>query len=183
MPDLFRGMVWFVKFCDKSIPAHLKAAARVGIPTVFCRAAVCGRPDMTTSLAAGKLSLRMKSDERVEAWEVRDYKHRLSFCRRLFLYGNSLHHAVYGGGAGNGFAGKRTGSGHDDGYLKVWKKSRPGSDGACQKGNYPVQIMTPAAFKNALVVHSAIGGLDQCHASSAVNSERTGTDAPYELVR
>ena len=47
---------------------------------------------------------------------------------------------------------------HDDGYLKVWKKSRPGSDGACQKGNYPVQIMTPAAFKNALVVHSAIGG-------------------------
>ena len=45
--------------CDKSIPAHLKAIARLNIPAVFIPGGVMRPgPRMTTSLVAGDISLR-----------------------------------------------------------------------------------------------------------------------------
>ena len=45
--------------CDKSIPAHLKAAARMDIPAIFLPGgSMRPGPNMTTSLVAGDISLR-----------------------------------------------------------------------------------------------------------------------------
>ena len=47
--------------CDKSIPAHLKAAARVNIPAIFIPGgSMRPGPNQTTSLVAGDISLRQK---------------------------------------------------------------------------------------------------------------------------
>lgn len=61
--------------CDKSIPAHLKAAARMDIPTIFMPGgSMRPGPNMTTSLVAGDISLRQKRKDAITEQEVRDYK-------------------------------------------------------------------------------------------------------------
>lgn len=52
--------------CDKSIPAHLKAAARVNIPAIFIPGgSMRPGPNQTTSLVAGDISLRQKRKMRL----------------------------------------------------------------------------------------------------------------------
>ncbi|MDU4972721.1 MAG: dihydroxy-acid dehydratase [Hungatella hathewayi] len=146
--------------CDKSIPAHLKAAARVGIPTVFLPGgSMRPGPDMTTSLAAGKLSLRMKSDERVEAWEVRDYK--LTGCPSAgacSFMGTASTMQCMAEALGMALPGSALVPATMTDILKYGRRAGQAVMELARKGITPVQIMTPAAFKNALVVHSAIGG-------------------------
>ncbi len=61
--------------CDKSIPAQLKAAARLDMPTIFIPGgSMRPGPDMTTSLVAGDISLRQKREGAVTEQEIRDYK-------------------------------------------------------------------------------------------------------------
>lgn len=65
--------------CDKSIPAHLKAMARVDIPSVFVPGgSMRPGPDQTTSMAAGGLSLRRRQHDHISAAEERNY--RLTGC-------------------------------------------------------------------------------------------------------
>jgi dihydroxy-acid dehydratase len=61
--------------CDKSVPAQLKAAARLNIPTVFVPGgSMRNGPWMTTSLVAGDISLRQKRAGEITPREIRDYK-------------------------------------------------------------------------------------------------------------
>ena len=68
------GMI-LASSCDKSIPAHLKAAARMNIPTIFMPGgSMRPGPNMTTSLVAGDISLRQKRKDAITEQEIRDYK-------------------------------------------------------------------------------------------------------------
>ena len=68
------GMI-LASSCDKSIPAHLKAAARMDIPTIFMPGgSMRPGPNMTTSLVAGDISLRQRRKDAITEQEVRDYK-------------------------------------------------------------------------------------------------------------
>ena len=61
--------------CDKSIPAHLKAMARVNIPAVFVPGgSMRPGPNQTTSLVAGDISLRQKRKDAITPAEIRNYK-------------------------------------------------------------------------------------------------------------
>ena len=61
--------------CDKSIPAQLKAAARLDIPTSFVPGcSMRPGPNMTTSLVAGDISLRQKRKDAITDREILDYK-------------------------------------------------------------------------------------------------------------
>ena len=87
--------------CDKSIPAHLKAAARMDIPTIFIPGgSMRPGPNMTTSLVAGDISLRQKRKDAITPQEVPGLQaHRLPLRGCLHLPGHRLHHAVHGRGA------------------------------------------------------------------------------------
>ncbi len=68
------GMV-LASSCDKSIPAQLKAAARLDIPSIFIPGgSMRNGPGMTTSLVAGDISLRQKREGAITPQEIRDYK-------------------------------------------------------------------------------------------------------------
>ena len=57
--------------CDKSIPAQLKAAARLDIPTIFVPGgSMRPGPNMTTSLVAGDISLRQKRKDAITDREI-----------------------------------------------------------------------------------------------------------------
>ena len=88
------GMV-LASSCDKSVPAHLKAMARLNIPSIFIPGgSMRPGPNMTTSLLAGDISLRQKR-------EGGDFRRRnpglqadgLPVLGSVRLFGNSQHHA------------------------------------------------------------------------------------------
>ena len=153
------GMV-LTSSCDKSIPAHLKAMARVNIPAVFVPGgSMRPGPDQTTSLVAGSISLRQKQKDHITKEEVRNYKLTgcpsagactfLGTASTMQCMAEALGVALPGSAlvpatmrdmqAYARWAGRAV-------MLLVEKQIRPGD------------IMTSAAFRNAIIIHSAIGG-------------------------
>ena len=146
--------------CDKSIPAQLKAAARLDLPAIFIPGgSMRPGPDMTTSLVAGDISLRQKRKDAITPQEIRDYKitgcpsvgactflgtastmQCMAEALGLTLPGAALMPAtmrdIY---AGARQAGRQ--------ILSL-----------IEKDIRPHDILTREAFENAIVLHSAIGG-------------------------
>ncbi len=145
--------------CDKSVPAHLKAAARLDLPTIFVPGGSMRiSPNMSTSLLAGDISLRQKRGD-VSAAEIRDYK--LTGCPSpgacqfmgtastmqcmvealgLCLPGNALVPATQS---------EIRDYAHRAGFqiMELVRSGLKFSD-----------IVTPRSFCNAICVHAAIGG-------------------------
>lgn len=146
--------------CDKSVPAHLKAIARMNVPAIFVPGgSMRPGPHMTTSLVAGDISLRQKRKDAVTAQEVRNYK--LTGCPSVgactFLGTASTMQCMaealgltLPGAALTPATMRDIGQGARNAGRQIMKLVRAGIR--------PSDILTPAAFRNAIVVHSAIGG-------------------------
>lgn len=146
--------------CDKSIPAHLKAAARMNIPTIFLPGgSMRPGPNMTTSLAAGDISLRQKRKDEITEREIRDYK--LTGCPSVgactFL-GTASTMQCMAEALGMALPGSALVPATMRDILEYARMTGRGIMELAERGITPSQIMTPAAMKNAIVVHSAIGG-------------------------
>ena len=146
--------------CDKSIPAHLKAAARVDIPTIFVPGgSMRPGPDQTTSLVAGDISLRQKRKNAITPEEIRDYK--LTGCPSVgacTFMGTASTMQCMAEALGLALPGSA--------LVPATMRDLPAIARAAgrkilelvEKDIRPSRILTPAAFRNAIVVHSAIGG-------------------------
>ena len=146
--------------CDKSIPAHLKAAARVDIPTIFVPGgSMRPGPDQTTSLVAGDISLRQKRKNAITPEEIRDYK--LTGCPSVgacTFMGTASTMQCMAEALGLALPGSA--------LVPATMRDLPAIARAAgrkilelvEKEIRPSGILTPAAFRNAIVVHSAIGG-------------------------
>ncbi len=146
--------------CDKSIPAHLKAAARMDIPTIFMPGgSMRPGPNQTTSLVAGDISLRQKRKDAITDQEVRDYK--LTGCPSVgactFLGTASTMQCV-AEALGMTLPGAALVPATMRDLLQYSRYAGRKIMELVEKGITPSKIMTPAAFRNAIVVHSAIGG-------------------------
>lgn len=146
--------------CDKSIPAHLKAAARLDIPTVFLPGgSMRPGPGMTTSLLAGDISLRQKRKGEISEQEIRDYKLTgspsvgactfLGTASTMQCMAEALGMALPGSALAPATMRDIQAYARNAG-VKIMELA--------SKGITPGKIMTKAAFVNAIVVHSAIGG-------------------------
>lgn len=146
--------------CDKSIPAHLKAAARMNIPTIFLPGgSMRPGPNMTTSLVAGDISLRQKRKDEITEREIRDYK--LTGCPSVgactFL-GTASTMQCMAEALGMALPGSALVPATMRDILEYARMTGRRIMELAERGITPSQIMTPAAMKNAIVVHSAIGG-------------------------
>lgn len=168
--------------CDKSIPAHLKAIARLNIPAIFIPGG-CMRPgpNMTTSLVAGDISLRQKRKDAISPQEIRDYK--LTGCP-------SVGACAFLGTAGTmqcmaealGLALPGTAL-----IPATMRDILQGARFAGQKimdlikeGITPDKILTPSAFRNAIIVHGAIGGSTNATLHLPSIARELGIDLPIE---
>ena len=175
------GMI-FSSSCDKSIPAHLKAIARLNIPAIFIPGG-CMRPgpNMTTSLVAGDISLRQKRKDAISPQEIRDYK--LTGCP-------SVGACAFLGTAGTmqcmaealGLALPGTAL-----IPATMRDILQGARFAGQKimdlikeGITPDKILTPSAFRNAIIVHGAIGGSTNATLHLPSIARELGIDLPIE---
>lgn len=153
------GMV-LASSCDKSIPAQLKAAARLDIPSIFIPGgSMRNGPGMTTSLVAGDISLRQKREGAITPQEIRDYK--LTGCPSAgactFLgTASTMQCMAEALGMALPCSALIPATMRD---ILAWAR-RAGQTimKLAEKDIRPSQIMTREAFENAIMIHSAIGG-------------------------
>lgn len=146
--------------CDKSIPAHLKAAARMDIPAIFLPGgSMRPGPDMTTSLVAGDISLRQKRKDAITQEEIRAYK--ITGCPSVgactFL-GTASTMQCMAEALGMALPGSALVPATMRDILEYARLAGRKIMELAEKEITPSQIMTLGAFKNAIVIHSAIGG-------------------------
>ncbi len=153
------GMV-LASSCDKSIPAQLKAAARLDIPTIFIPGgSMRNGPEMTTSLVAGDISLRQKREGAITPQEIRDYK--LTGCPSVgactFL-GTASTMQCMAEALGMALPGSALIPATMRDILAWARRAGQLIMKLAEKEIRPSQIMTKEAFENAIIIHSAIGG-------------------------
>ncbi len=152
------GMI-LMSSCDKAIPAHLKAAARLDMPTIFLPGgSMRPGPYQTSSLLAGKLSLEAKRGT-VDADALRNYK--LTGCPSIgactFL-GTASTMQCMAEALGMALPGSALVSATLRDLSQYARETGEKIVELAERDIKPSDIMTLAAFKNAIIVHSAIGG-------------------------
>lgn len=145
--------------CDKSVPAHLKAAARLNIPAIFIPGgSMRPGPYMTTSLGKGDISLRQRKGEITER-EIRDYK--LTGCPSegaCSFLGTASTMQCMAEALGMALPGSALVPATMRDILSFARNSGRKIMELIKKGITPSKIMTREAFINAIIIHSAIGG-------------------------
>ena len=145
--------------CDKSIPAHLMAAARLNLPTIFIPGgSMRPGPDMTTSLGSGDISLRQRKGE-ITIEELRDYKRvgcpSAGACSFL---GTASTMQCMAEALGMALPGSALVPATMRDLTAYARAAGRAILSLVHMGLLPERIMTRQAFENAIVVHSAIGG-------------------------
>ncbi len=168
--------------CDKSIPAHLKAMARVDIPSIFVPGgSMRPGPNQTTSLVAGDISLRQKRKDAITPEEVRSYK--LTGCPSVgactFL-GTASTMQCMAEALGLALPGSALAPATMRDLLGYARQSGRAVMMLVEKQLRPSQILTPAAFRNAIIVHSAIGGSTNATLHLPSIARELGIDIPPE---
>ena len=169
--------------CDKSIPAHLKAAARMDIPTIFMPGgSMRPGPRQTTSLVAGDISLREKRKDAITPQEIRDYK--LTGCPSVgactFL-GTASTMQCLAEALGMTLPGAALAPATMRDILQYARYAGRRIVDMAAEDLRPSKIMTPAAFRNAIIVHSAIGGSTNATIHLPSIARELGYELPIEL--
>jgi len=154
----YDGMV-LLSSCDKSIPAHLKAMARMNIPAIFVPGgSMRPGPFQTHSLLAGEISLKMRQ-HRDDPEETMDY--RLTGCPSVgacsFL-GTAATMQCMSEALGLALPGSALAPATMRDILDFAQQAGKAVMHLAEAGIKPSDILTQEAFENAIVVHSAIGG-------------------------
>lgn len=145
--------------CDKAVPAHLKAAARLDVPTVFIPGgSKRPGPDRISSAKSGEITLRMKRNE-ISSREVRNYK--LTGCPSVGaggFMGTASTMQCMSEALGLALPGSAVAPATQKDILRGARRAGRAVMNLVEKGITASQIMTESAFRNAIIVHTAIGG-------------------------
>lgn len=152
------GMV-LTSSCDKSIPAHLKAIARMNIPAIFMPGgSMRPGPNQTTSLVAGEISLKLRKGT-ANKREILDYKDTgcpsVGACTFL---GTASTMQCMAEALGMTLPGAALVPATMRNILDYSRQTGYAIMNLVNKNITPDMIMTKEAFENAIIIHSAIGG-------------------------
>jgi dihydroxy-acid dehydratase len=148
-----------ISSCDKSIPAHLMAVSRLNIPAIHIPGG-SNRigPGMSHSILVGETATRMRQGKDVSR-QVRDYK--LSACPgtgACQFMGTASTMQILSEALGMSLPGSAL---TPTSLFDIRRLAREAGQKILElskKGIRPRDILTPAAFENAMKVHAAIGG-------------------------
>jgi dihydroxy-acid dehydratase len=153
------GMI-LIASCDKSVPAHLMAAARLNLPAIFIPGgSMRPGPELSTSIKAGELSLREKRNDRITPAEIRDYK--LTGCPSVgacqFL-GTASTMQCMAEALGVALPGSALMPATMRDIQALARQAGRQIMKLAAGGIKAAEIMTVEAFHNAVKIHAAIGG-------------------------
>lgn len=152
------GMV-LVSSCDKSIPAHLIAAARIDIPTVFVPGGTMRPgPFMSTSGKGGEVTL-LKKQHKISDFDVMQYKKTgCPSCGACQFLGTANTMQAMAEALGLALPTTALSSAT---MVDIQQSSRMAGKAIinlAEKNITARDILTKEAFRNAIIVHAAIGG-------------------------
>ncbi len=179
----FDGLV-FIPNCDKIVPGMLMAAARLNIPAVF----VSGGPMMAGRFngadvdvknvfeAVGEYKAGRMSDEDLEALELAACP-GCGSCAGLFTANsmNCLTEALGMGLPGNGTVPAVTAA-----RIRLAKSAGAQVMELVARGIRPRDVMTAAAFENAIAVDMALGGSTNTVLHLLAIAHAAGIDLPLD---
>jgi len=152
------GLV-IISSCDKSVPAHLMAAARLNIPAIHIPGGSNrAGPDMSHSLLVGELATRMRQGEDVGS-EIRNYK--LSGCPgagACQFMGTASTMQCMAEALGLALPGSALAPASLFEIRRLARRAGRQIMQLSQKGIRPSDILTKEAFENAIKVHAALSG-------------------------
>ncbi|MDR3145055.1 MAG: dihydroxy-acid dehydratase [Treponema sp.] len=158
MATPFDAGVFFAS-CDKGMPAHLEAIARINMPSIVVSGGVMNAgPDLLTLEQLGMYDAMYKRGE-IGPEELTRYKHRACpSCGACSFMGTASTMQVMAEALGMTLPGSAlmpaAGSELRDAAGKAGEQALI----LAEKNLLPSQIMTAEAFRNAIVVHAAIAG-------------------------
>lgn len=148
-----------ISSCDKSIPAHLMAAARLNISAIHIPGGSnSAGPHMSHSLLVGEVATRMQQGQNVD-FEVRNYK--LSGCPGFGacqFMGTASTMQCMSEALGMALPGAALTPASLFEIRRLARQAGRQIMTLSGKGISPSDILTKAAFENAVKVHAALSG-------------------------
>lgn len=171
-----------VSSCDKSIPAHLMAMARLDIPAIHVPGGTMGSgPDLSTIAFGGDISLRERQ-RRVSVQEIREFcLTSAPTCGACPFMGTAGTMQCISEALGLALPGSALIPAF---YQELNRKARQAGKAVINLINRRIkvsEILTPAAFANAIKVHAAIGGSTNALLHLPAIAHEAGHRLPLDL--
>lgn len=149
----------FIASCDKSLPAHLQAIARLNMPSiVVCGGVMKAGPNMLTLEQIGMYSAMYERSEITEE-EFAYYKsNACPTCGACSFMGTASTMQVMAEALGMTLPGTALMPAVSVDVLNAAAEAGKHAIDLAYKGLKPSDIMTLKAFENAIMVHAAIAG-------------------------
>lgn len=149
----------FIASCDKSLPAHLKAIARIDMPSiVVCGGVMKAGPNMLTLEQIGTCSAMYERNE-ISEEEFNYYKcNACPTCGACSFMGTAATMQVMAEALGMALPGSALMPATSDDISELAFEAGKHAVNLALSGLKPSDIMTLKAFENAIMVHAAIAG-------------------------
>ncbi|MCL3849985.1 MULTISPECIES: dihydroxy-acid dehydratase [Parabacteroides] len=172
----------FITSCDKSVPAHLMAIARLNMPAVLVPGGIMkAGPNLLTLEQIGKYNAQYERKEISEEQLLAYKKDACPSCGACSFMGTASTMQVMAEALGIALPGSALIPTHIH-YLK--DISRYAGQRAVELGNeelFPSDILTIEAFKNAIIIHAAIAGSSNSLLHLPAIAHELGLELPPEL--
>lgn len=154
----FDGCV-FLSSCDKALPAHLKAIARLNAPAIIIPGGVMNAgPDLLTLEQIGKYSAQYQRGE-ISLEKFNYYKHHACpSCGACSFIGTATTMQIMAEALGLALPGTSLLPATSEALKDVAKNIGKHIRFLVEKDIKPSDILTKEAFENAIMVHAAIAG-------------------------
>lgn len=149
----------FITSCDKSVPAHLMAIARLDMPAILIPGGIMkAGPNLLTLEQIGTYSAQYERKEISEKQYLAYKKEACPSCGACSFMGTASTMQVMAEALGIALPGSALIPTHLP-YLKdISRKAGQRAVSLSKEGLKPSEIITGDAFRNAIMVHAAIAG-------------------------
>lgn len=154
----FDGAV-FISSCDKGVPAHLKAIARLNIPSIMVSGGIMkAGPDMLTLEQIGTYSAMLKTGKITEEVFREKQHNACPTCGACAFMGTAATMQVMSEALGLALPGTSLMAAVSSEMEEVASRAAVQLVELVKKDIRPSDILTRKAFENAIMVHAAIAG-------------------------
>lgn len=149
----------FIASCDKSVPAHLMAIARLDMPAIFMPGGIMkAGPNLLTLEQIGTYSAQYERKEITEEQFMVYKRDACPDCGACSFMGTASTMQVMAEAFGIALPGSALIPAHLPELKETARKAGEHALGLAKEELKPSDIMTIQAFENAIMVHAAIAG-------------------------
>lgn len=149
----------FISSCDKSVPAHLMAIARLNMPAIFVPGGIMkAGPNLLILEQIGKYSAMYERKEISEEQYMEYKRDACPSCGACSFMGTASTMQIMAEALGLALPGTALIPTHTGELEKAAQKAGLRIGDLVTEDIKPSDILTPEAFENAIMVHAAIAG-------------------------